>query len=233
VECFERGGGVPYEKYKLFHTVMAEESAQTVLKTLIGEILPLVPNISEKMNSGIKVLDVGCGSGRAINLMAKTYPKSQFTGYDLSEEGISNAGKEANELGLKNTSFKRKDVSQFNKDGWFDLITAFDAIHDQAEPDRVLENIRKSLKPDGVFLMQDIRASSNLENNLNHSLAPYLYTISCLHCMTASLAQKGKGLGAMWGKERATKILKDAGFSKVEVRELPHDPINYFYLARP
>ena len=81
--------------------------------------------------------------------------------------------------------------------------------------------------------MQDIRASSNLENNMNHSLAPYLYTVSCLHCMTVSLAQKGKGLGAMWGKELATQMLKESGFSSVKVKELPHDPINYYYLAKP
>ena len=100
-------------------------------------------------------------------------------------------------FGFTNSTFEKQDVSKFSKDGFFDVITAFDAIHDQAEPDKVLKNIKKSLKSDGVFLMQDIRASSKLENNMTPSLAPYLYTISCLHCMTVSLAQQGNGLGAM------------------------------------
>ncbi len=232
VGCFEKGGGVPYELFRRFHTVMAEESSQTVLGALVENILPIIPQISEKLNSGIKVLDVGCGSGSAINLMAKTYPNSQFTGYDFSAEAIENARNEAKNLVITNSSFEKQDASKFSKDEFFDVITAFDAIHDQAEPDKVLANIRKSLKPDGIFLMQDIRASSKLENNIDHSLAPYLYTVSCLHCMTVSLAQEGKGLGAMWGKELATQMLKDAGFSSVEVKELPHDPINYYYLAK-
>ena len=233
VNCFENGGGVPYELFKRFHTVMAEESSQTVLGSLVENILPIIPQISENLNSGIKVLDVGCGSGRAINLMAKTYPDSSFTGYDFSSEAIENATNEAKNLGLTNSTFEKQDASKFSKDGFFDVITAFDSIHDQAEPDKVLANIRKSLKHDGIFLMQDIRASSKLENNMNHSLAPYLYTVSCLHCMTVSLAQEGKGLGAMWGKELATQMLKNSGFSSVEVKELPHDPINYYYLAKP
>jgi 2-polyprenyl-3-methyl-5-hydroxy-6-metoxy-1,4-benzoquinol methylase len=233
VNCFEKGGGVPYELFKRFHTVMAEESSQTVLGSLVENILPIIPQISENLNSGIKVLDVGCGSGRAINLMAKTYPNSSFTGYDFSSEAIENATNETKNLGLTNSTFEKQDASKFSKDGFFDVITAFDSIHDQAEPDKVLANIRKSLKHDGIFLMQDIRASSKLENNMNHSLAPYLYTVSCLHCMTVSLAQEGKGLGAMWGKELATQMLKNSGFSSVEVKELPHDPINYYYLAKP
>ncbi|MEW6042986.1 MAG: class I SAM-dependent methyltransferase [Thermoproteota archaeon] len=233
VKCFENGGGVSYESFNRFHEVMAEESEQTVLSALIDKILPIVPGLAENLKSGITVLDVGCGSGKAINLMAKTFPRSQYYGYDISNEAIQNAKTESEQLGLTNTTFERRDVSKFVKEQHFDLITAFDAIHDQAEPEAVLKNIRKSLKPNGVFLMQDIRASSHLEKNVDHSLAPYLYAVSCLHCMTVSLAQNGRGLGAMWGKELATRMLHDAGFSSVEIKQLPHDPINYYYVATP
>ncbi|MGD8431755.1 MAG: class I SAM-dependent methyltransferase [Nitrosopumilaceae archaeon] len=232
IHCFENGGGVPYEKYHRFHDVMAEESSQTVLAELLDGILPVVPGIIERLQQGIKVLDVGCGSGRAINLMAKSFPSSQFVGYDFSKEGISNAEREKDSLGITNASFEQQDAANFDHQEHFDLITAFDAIHDQANPEKVLENIRSSLKPEGVFLMQDIAGSSKLENNLEHPLAPFLYTVSCLHCMTVSLALEGRGLGAMWGKEKAIEMLKDAGFSNVEVKQLPHDPINYFYVAR-
>ena len=184
------------------------------------------------MKQNIKVLDVGCGSGRAINLMAKTFPTSHFIGYDFSNEAIQNAKNESLKLSLTNTRFEKQDTANFNHEEQFDLITAFDAIHDQANPEKVLKNIKNSLKSDGVFLMQDIAGSSKLENNMNHPLAPFLYTISCLHCMTVSLALDGKGLGAMWRKELATQMLKDAGFSNVEVKQLPHDPMNYFYVAK-
>ncbi|MEJ2260536.1 MAG: class I SAM-dependent methyltransferase [Nitrosopumilaceae archaeon] len=232
IHCFENGGGVPYEKYHRFHDVMAEESSQTVLAELLDGILPVVPGIIERLQQGIKVLDVGCGSGKAINLMAKSFPSSQFVGYDFSKEGISNAEREKESLGIANASFEQQDAANFDHQDHFDLITAFDAIHDQANPEKVLENIRRSLKPGGVFLMQDIAGSSKLENNLEHPLAPFLYTVSCLHCMTVSLALEGRGLGAMWGKEKAVEMLKDAGFSNVEVNQLPHDPINYFYVAK-
>lgn len=232
IHCFENGGGVPYESYTRFHQIMAEESAQTVVSELIGSILPVVPNLTKRLDDGISVLDVGCGSGKAINLMAKTFQKSSFTGYDFSVEAINNAKKESQDLGITNTAFERKDVSQFDGDDCkFDLITAFDAIHDQANPAKVLQNIHDSLKDDGVFLMQDIAGSSYLENNKDLLLAPFMYTVSCLHCMTVSLAQNGAGLGAMWGKETALEMLKHAGFSNVEVKELPHDPINYYYIS--
>jgi ubiquinone/menaquinone biosynthesis C-methylase UbiE len=232
IHCFENGGGVPYESYNRFHKIMAEDSNQTVLAELIDGILPIVPGIKDKLNHGIKILDVGCGSGRAINLMAKTFPSSHFTGYDFSKEGIQDAKNEKEKLGLQNATFEQQDVTHFNHVEHFDMITAFDAIHDQAHPEKVLENIRRSLKSDGVFLMQDIAGSSHLEKNMDHPMAPFLYTVSCLHCMTVSLALDGKGLGAMWGKEKAIEMLNEAGFSNVEVKQLPHDPINYFYVAR-
>lgn len=232
VKCFEKGGGVPYESFHRFHDVMAEESGQTVLPALIDNILPLVPNLVEKLQNGITVLDVGCGSGRALNLMAKNFPNSTFTGYDFSKEAIQHANEESQKMGNSNTSFQVQDVEHFPQGIQFDLVTAFDAIHDQAAPAKVLENIRASVKEDGVFLMQDIGSSSQLHNNKTHPLGPFLYTVSCLHCMTVSLALDGHGLGAMWGKEKATQMLNEAGFPSVEVKQLPHDPINYYYIAK-
>ena len=232
VKCFEKGGGVPYESFHRFHEVMAEESDQTVIPALVDEILPLVPNLVEKLQKGITVLDVGCGSGRALNLMAKNFPNSTFTGYDFSKEAIKNANENSQKIGNKNTSFHMQDVEHFPQEIQFDLVTAFDAIHDQAAPAKVLENIRGAVKEDGVFLMQDVGSSSQLQNNKTHPLGPFLYTVSCLHCMTVSLALDGHGLGAMWGKEKATQMLNEAGFSNVEVKQLPHDPINYYYIAK-
>jgi SAM-dependent methyltransferase len=232
IKCFEKGGGVPYKVFHRFHEVMAEESGQTVLPAIIDSILPLVPNLIKKMENGIRVLDVGCGSGRAINLIAKHFPNSSFTGYDFSEEAINNAKKESENIGNKNTVFEIQDVEQFPDVEKFDLVLAFDAIHDQAAPAKVLQNIKSTLKEDGLFLMQDIGSSSHLENNMSHPLGPYLFAVSCLHCMTVSLALDGHGLGTMWGKEKAVQMLNDAGFTSVDVKQLPHDPINYYYIAK-
>ena len=124
-------------------------------------------------------------------------------------------------------------MTTFNAHSEYDLITAFDAIHDQAFPARVLGNIHQALKPDGVFLMQDIAASSQVQDNLEQPFAPFLYTISTMHCMTVSLAQGGVGLGTMWGRELALRLLDEAGFATVTMQQLPHDFMNDYYIAYP
>jgi SAM-dependent methyltransferase len=232
VDCFRNGGGVPYASYDRFHQVMAEESDQTVCAALVDHILPGVDGLVERLADGIDVLDVGCGSGRAVNLLAETYPKSRFTGYDFSEEGVARANREVAERGIPNVRFEAVDAARLDAADRFDLITAFDAIHDQARPDAVLAGIARALRGDGVFLMQDIAGSSRVHEDVEHPIGTFLYTVSCMHCMTVSLADGGAGLGAMWGKEVACRMLADAGFGDVEVRSLPHDVINYYYTAR-
>ena len=139
---------------------------------------------------------------------------------------------EARSLGLTNASFIARDVARFDGVDAYDVITAFDAIHDQAQPARVLENIYRALRPGGVFLMVDIKASSKLEDNVGVPFAPYLYTVSTMHCMSVSLGLDGDGLGTVWGRQLATSMLADAGFGDVQVREIESDPINYYYVAR-
>jgi len=231
VESFEHGGGVPYSAFPRFHEVMAEDSGQTVLPALLEHILPLVPGLTGRLEEGIDVLDVGCGSGRALNLMAREFPNSRFTGYDLSEEAIARARSEAAENGTTNVRFEVRDVSNLGETGGYDLITTFDAVHDQAKPAQVLKEIAGALRDAGVYLMQDIAGSSHVHNNLDHLLGPFLYTISTMHCMTVSLAQDGDGLGAMWGEEKAGEMLREVGFENVEVKQLPHDFQNSYYVA--
>jgi 2-polyprenyl-3-methyl-5-hydroxy-6-metoxy-1,4-benzoquinol methylase len=232
VEAFYHGRGVPYSEYLRFHEVMAEESAQSVVAGLEEHILPLVPRVVERLERGIEVLDLGCGAGRAINYLARRYPRSRFTGYDFSAEAIEMALAEAKAAGLKNARFETRDAAAIDDRERFDFITTFDAIHDQAQPAAVLRNIERALKSDGVYLMQDIGCSSFVQKNSGHRLGTFVYTISCMHCMSVSLACGGAGLGAAWGKELALKMLAEAGFGYVRVETLPHDFINYYYVAR-
>ncbi len=231
VECFHRGGGVPYSSYNRFHEVMAEESYQTVVVGLTDHILPLVPGLIGKLEDGMCVLDIGCGRGKAVNILAKKFPNSTFVGYDVAEEAIKGASADSKALNNFNTLFEVQNLLTVQPSKKFDLITAFDVIHDQIDPSRTLKFIFDSLKSGGVFLMQDILSSTELAENINHPLGPFLYTISCLHCMSVSLSQNGAGLGAMWGKEKASDMLKDAGFVGIEVKTLSHDFQNYYYTA--
>lgn len=232
VECFRNGGGLPYSEYPKFQQLQAEETARIFDSKLTNQILPLIPEINDKLSNGIKVLDIGCGRGHAINLMGKAFPKSKFTGCDISREGISSAKEEAKNLGLTNVQFEIKDALLIEELGKFDLITAFDTIHDQTQPTKVLKAINASLNNAGFFLMQDIAASSNVEKNIDNLLAPALYTISTMHCMSVSLAFNGEGLGTMWGKELAVKKLDEAGFKDIKVKNIEGDIMNYYYLSR-
>lgn len=232
VECFRNGGGLPYSEYPKFQELQAEETARIFDSKLTNQILPLIPEIDNRLNDGIKVLDIGCGRGRAINLMGKAFSRSEFTGCDISHEGISSAKEEAKNMGLTNVQFEIKDALLVEELGKFDLITAFDTIHDQVQPTKVLKAINASLNNDGFFLMQDIAASSKVEKNIDSLLAPTLYTISTMHCMSVSLAFDGEGLGTMWGKELAVNKLTEAGFKDIKVKKVEGDIMNYYYVSR-
>lgn len=232
VDCFRVGGGVPYSSFKKFQSLQAEESSQIHDAKLINAILPLVPGLVEKLERGVEVADIGCGQGHAINLMAKAFPNSYFKGYDFSKEGITTGREEAKKLNLKNASFELIDVSNFNERNKYYLITAFDAIHDQIKPAKVLKSIETALVGDGVFLMVDVAASSLLQENLAHPLGTALYTVSTFHCMTVSLANHGDGLGTVWGEQKARQMLFEAGFNNIEVTRLPEDFLNNYYISR-
>ncbi|HEX7831209.1 MAG TPA: class I SAM-dependent methyltransferase [Thermoanaerobaculia bacterium] len=232
IDCFRNGGGVPYSDYPRFHAVMAEESGRVFDATLVQRTLPLVPGLIAKLEEGIAVADVGTGSGHAVNVMAQAFPLSSFTGYDFSAEGIGTGRAEARRLGLANARFELRDVATIDAIEQYDLITAFDAIHDQIQPREVLKRIAAALKPGGVFLMADIAAATELADNVGNPIAPMLFSVSAMHCMTVSLSAHGEGLGAMWGKEKAIELLREAGFAYIEVTQIPGDIMNNYFICR-
>jgi 2-polyprenyl-3-methyl-5-hydroxy-6-metoxy-1,4-benzoquinol methylase len=234
VDCFRKGGGVPYEKFPRFHEVMAEDSGQSVLSSLESHILPLAPGLTERLAKGIRVLDAGCGRGRILTRLAELYTRSRFVGMDLSREATGYARDEAAKAGLKNVEFVVVDLSTFDTTAEpeaFDFVTTFDAIHDQAKPLNVLKGIHRTLKPDGVYLMQDISGTSHVHKDIEHPIGTFLYTISCMHCMTVSLAEGGEGLGAMWGEEETREYLRKAGFRSITTHRLAHDIQNNWYVV--
>ena len=178
---------------------MAESSRTTLDGTLLNRTLPLVPGLVQQLETGIDVVDVGCGAGVAILLMASGFREPVHRHRHVAG-GYREGHRRCRGAGLTNARFLAQDAASFDAQSAFDFITAFDAIHDQAAPRRVLRAIRDALRPDGVFLMVDIATSSHLERDLDSPMAPFLYTVSTMHCMTVSLAQGGEGLGAGWGE---------------------------------
>ena len=231
VSCFRTGGGVGYESFPRFHALMAEDSTATHDAGLLDLVVPAVPGLRERLAAGVAVADVGCGSGHAVNLLARAFPASRFTGYDFSPEAVQAARREAAAWGLANAEFVLRDVVDLDAPGAYDVVTAFDAIHDQAHPGRVLDAVASSLRPGGTFLMVDIRASSHVHENHDLPGSTFLYTVSLMHCMTVSLAQGGEGLGTAWGRQTAVRMLGDAGFTEVDVLDIETDPFNSYYVA--
>jgi SAM-dependent methyltransferase len=231
VDCFRHGGGVPYSAFPRFQAVMAEDSGAVHEATLIDVTLPLVPGLIDRLTRGIDVADVGCGSGHAANLMAEAFPRSRFTGFDFSEAGIAAARLEAERKGLANVRFEKRDAAHLGEISRFDFITTFDAVHDQARPDLMLAGIATALRTGGAYLCVDTSASSQVAENLDHPLGPFLYTVSCMHCMTVSLADGGMGLGTMWGEQTARKMLGEAGFTSVQAAHVDGDVVNAYIIA--
>ncbi len=232
VECFRKGGGVCYDQFPEFMALWAELNEKIFEQTLISKVIPLVPGLPERLTEGIDVLEIGCGEGHSLNLLAGAYPSSRFRGCEFRSTAVEEATTKAKSLGSNNVEFEHKDISKLNESSAYDLILAFDVIHDQAHPRIVLKNVANALRPEGLFFMMDVQASSDVHENLEHPMAPFLYTTSTMHCMTVSLALDGEGLGTMWGERQARELLAEAGFRDVTLKHVEGDIFNNFYIAR-
>lgn len=229
VDAFRTGGGVPYERYPRFQGLQREETARVYDASLIDAILPLAPEVVDRLKTGTEAADVGTGGGHAVNVMARAFPNSRFTGFDISEEGLAMGRHEAEEWGLDNVSFVQRDAGEI--EGSFGLITTFDVIHDLAQPAAALEAIARSLAPDGIYLMGEIAASSKVEENVENPIGPMLYMFSVFYCMTTALSQGGVGVGTVWGDQLCRGYLADAGFTAVEAYAVEGDIFNVYYVC--
>lgn len=232
VEAFRHGGGVPYSSYPRFHEVMREMSGANFDAALVDVTLPLVPGAVELLRSGARVADVRTGSGHAVNVMAKAFPESSFVGFDISEQALAVGRAEAADWDLENADFQIHDAAHLDDVGSFDLVTTFDAVHDQADPVAMVQGVFDMLKPGGYWLCVDVQASSHVGENIAHPLGPFFYSVSCSHCMTVSLAADGAGLGAMWGVHVAREMFTDAGFVDIEIHNVEGDVTNNYYICR-
>jgi ubiquinone/menaquinone biosynthesis C-methylase UbiE len=229
--CFREGGGIPYSAYRPVFTQCMDDVWRRVFdQMLVPGFIGAVAGLLDQLREGIRVLDIGCGTGHAMNVLAREFPKSTFLGYDIAEDAIARARGEASEMGLSNSKFDVADVANLASDPKYHLITAFDAIHDQQAPDAVLLGVSRALSPGGKFLMVDFKFSSRVEENVTNPFAPMYYGISLMHCMPVSLAVGGQGLGTVWGEQTARRMLTEAGFRNIVVLDTPR-PQNYMFVA--
>jgi ubiquinone/menaquinone biosynthesis C-methylase UbiE len=236
VRGFQTGEGVNYDHYPRFQAFMTELANAKHRQVLVDTFLPSIEkgDLINRLKKGIRVCDLGCAEGVAAILMARAFPDSDFMGFDISKEAIRKAKDDAE--GLGNLQFLQMDAAtlEFSPEyeGYFDYITAFDAIHDQTKPLAALKGVHHMLKIDGIFSMIDIKAESDISGNMEHPMGAFLYTVSLMHCMPVGMVNGGTGLGMMWGRDTAVEMLNEAGFKEVQILDIPDDPFNLHFYCR-
>jgi len=232
-EGFRNGGGVPFEAYGSDGVAALDMlNRGQYEQRLAGYWLGHLPDVVARLKAGGTALDVGCGTGSVALTLAKAFPACSVVGLDPDPESIRQARAASATAGSDGrVTFVAATTHGYEVDGGFDLATACDCLHDFAEPEETLTDIRALLKPDGALFVVEPKAGDRLEDNL-HPLGTMYYGFSLFHCMTQSLARGGPGLGTCMGPERTESLLSDAGFSQVE--RLPiRSQTHLFYAARP
>jgi SAM-dependent methyltransferase len=198
---------------------------------LVASWIPALDGVEARLKTGAKVADVGCGHGASTVLMAKAYPNSRFTGFDYHAPSIERAKQVAAEAGVQDrVDFQQAKAQDYPGDG-FDLVCIFDALHDMGDPVGAAAHIRKSLKPDGAFLLVEPYAHDKLEDNLN-PVGRMFYSASTMVCTPASQSQEvGLALGAQAGEARLRKVAEEAGFTRF--RRAAETPFNMVFEVRP
>jgi SAM-dependent methyltransferase len=233
VARFKEGGPGFSPASPCFRHVIETGSNQEVVAALVDSILPLVPGLRDVLHSGINVLDIGCGDGRAVNVMAGAFPESRFRGYDPDQTHIDHASWGAFQLGLTNVRFLVRDVATLDEPDRYDLILDFDAIHDRRQPWQAVEKIAEALRPEGTFIMEEIAGKEQVAENLDHPLGLMLYTMSRLHRTTVSRVEETEepDPDIVWDEERARRVLQEAGFQGVTVHRLPQYFLDTYFVA--
>lgn len=233
-EAFHTGIGITWDDHGPDTACMIKRFSAPS-HNLLPEFLSRVDGLTDRLKEGIRVADVGCGAGVSLQVLARTFPNSDFVGYDPSPTAIEMARLETQNEGLKNITYHSKSGEELPNQPTFDLVMTLDCIHDMTQPREVIKSIRKSIKPNGVWIIKDIRCSDNFEENLENPMSPLFYSISVLYCMSAALSEpNGAGLGTMgFNPKRAEEMTKKGGFRTFEKLDIEEDPFNNFFAVYP
>ena len=234
-ESFRSGLGHDYDSHGCEGAVGIEKSFEPWMRHhLIDTVLPALDGAVERLDRGAKVIDIGCGAGGAVMMMAERFPNSTFVGYDISEHALQRAAERLSNSGLTNARFADPRTEPMPTDGTCDLVTTFDCIHDMTRPQEMMHSIRSAVADDGVWLLVDIKGRDTFAENVEKNpMAALMYGISVLSCMSSALSEPdGAGLGTLGlPASKAREMSSLAGFSRFEQLNVDHS-VNSFYDVR-
>ncbi len=202
---------------------------------LLPTVLPALDGVEAKLRDGATVLDVGCGAGGVVLVLAAAFPASRITGYDISQHALARARERQAEAGVTNASFADPRQDPMPTDGSADFVVTFDCLHDMTDPAGMVQAIRAALADDGTWLLVDIKARETFAENVERNpMASLMYGISVLSCMSSALSEPGgAGLGTLGlSAAKAEQLARDAGFTRFRPLDIDH-PINALYEIRP
>ena len=233
--AFRSGVGLSYEELGSNAAHRTERMlGPWTRQELVPRILPALDGVADKLAAGAVAADVGCGGGVALMAMAQAYPESEFHGYDPSNHAIARCRDKVEELGLENVKLFVAGGERLPDEAAYDFLITFDCIHDMTHPDAVIAAIHRALKPDGTWLIKDIRSQPDFEENLRNPMLAMFYGFSVSACMSSALSEAGgAGLGTLgFNPEVAERMVRDAGFSRFRLHDFD-DPSNLYYEVRP
>ena len=200
---------------------------------LVPKIIPALDGVQEKLARGALVADVGCGGGIALATMAQAFPNSQFHGFDPSSHAIDRCEQKVNTFGLNNMKSFVASGETLPSEPTYDFVITFDCLHDMTRPAGVIASIHRALKPDGTWLIKDIRSAPNYKDNLRNPMLAMFYGFSVSACMSSALSEPGgAGLGTLgFNPKVAEEMVRAAGFSRFAQRDF-EDPTNLYYEVR-
>ncbi len=235
-DSFATGLGYDYDSHGVEGAVGIERSFEPWSnRFLLPTVLPALDGVVDRLTTGARLADIGCGAGSAVLLMAAAFPKSTFAGYDISRHALDRAIEKQTAAGITNATFSDPRDSPLPTDHSVDVVTTFDCLHDMTHPQQMMESIRSALAEDGTWLLVDIKALDTFEQNARKNpMASLMYGISVLSCMSSALSEPdGAGLGTLGlSANKAREMSERAGFTRFRKLDIDHS-VNAFYEIRP
>jgi ubiquinone/menaquinone biosynthesis C-methylase UbiE len=231
--AFKQGGGVSYESYgQDCLEAIAHGNRPMYTNDLASSWIPAMPEVHARLEHGGRALDVGCGLGWSTVSLAKGYPQVQIDGLDVDGASIEQARVAAEREGVSDrVTFHHAPIEDASLTGPYDLVTAFECLHDMPYPVEALRKMRELASPGGTVLIADEAAGDSLEENCNF-LGNFFYNCSVLHCLPQAMGfPETAATGTAIGAATVRRYAEQAGFTRVEVLDIENPFFRFYWLT--